>query len=140
MIYTVIQNIQSVRIDGNEPVEQPPVDIQFYTGTDLATAIVAIGQACLVSDPEWVKLRSVRMEVKPGPFTIEWTEDWSLPHSHAYEFGDEAYPNGDPETCESCHVRDADDNLVACLGCIDDASDEYRKQVEADLLAQAEKA
>jgi hypothetical protein len=54
----VIQNIQSVRIDGNEPV-----DVQFYSGPDRAEAIVAMAQAALHSDPEWVTLRSVRMEV-----------------------------------------------------------------------------
>lgn len=58
MQYTVTQTIQSVRIDGNEPV-----DVQFYSGTDRAEAITAIAQASAVSDPEWVVLRSVRMDV-----------------------------------------------------------------------------
>lgn len=58
MQYTVTQTIQSVRIDGNEPVE-----VQYYNGTNGMEAVSAMVQATIVNDPEWVVLRSVRMDV-----------------------------------------------------------------------------
>lgn len=69
-------------------------------------------------------------------YTFEWSDDWTV-RDHAKEYSSEAYPNGNPDTCESCICRDADGTAVASLGCIDDATREYRRVIEAELAQEA---
>lgn len=62
--------------------------------------------------------------------TFEWSEDWEV-GDHRKEYG-EAYTDGEPTTCEQCDaVRDGE--IVASIGCVDDADDDYRRFIEADL-------
>ena len=69
-----------------------------------------------------------------------WEDDWSLGHSHAEEFPD-AYDN-EPDTCEwvalYAHIPAGFENmaLVASLSCIDDATPEYRRVIEAELALE----
>ena len=70
---------------------------------------------------------------------IEWRDDWDLGCSH-FTFYGEAYAdreNGEPDTCEWCAVYAPNGDLLASLGCIDDATDAYRAEIESELLAEA---
>ena len=66
--------------------------------------------------------------------TFTWSDDWSI-GDHAEEYG-EAYeaPYGEPETCELV-VADVGP-LYASLGCIDGATPEYRRVIEAELASE----
>lgn len=66
---------------------------------------------------------------------FRWEDDWAVT-DHAHEFCEDAYPDGNPETCEVCTAY-LGDTMLAALGCIDDASDEYRRVIEAGLAAEA---
>ncbi len=68
--------------------------------------------------------------------TVEWEDDWSLGTTHADFYSDEAYPEGDPTTCETCIVYDPNGNVLASLGCIDDADDTYRREIVEELMAE----
>lgn len=73
---------------------------------------------------------------------VEWFPDWDICISgdHADFFGNrDAYPNGNPETCEYVVVRNEEGNVWASLGCIDDADEQYRKEIEKELLDEAQK-
>lgn len=71
-------------------------------------------------------------------FEYVWTPDWDLGGcNHAQFYGDEAYPLGEPETCERVVLVDMDGHILAALGCIDDADDFYRKTIQVDLLMEA---
>lgn len=48
----------------------------------------------------------------------------------------EAFHGGDPDTCEQCTMRDAEGGIVGSVGCIDDADDAYRAEIEADLARE----
>lgn len=66
---------------------------------------------------------------------FRWEDDWTVT-DHAHEFCADAYPAGNPETCEMCGAWLGDECLAA-MGCIDDATDEYRRVIEADLAMEA---
>ena len=57
-----------------------------------------------------------------------WEDDWGI--NHVAEF--DCYDT-DPETCEYVELRDPDGNVLNSLSCIDDATPEYRRVVEAEL-------
>jgi hypothetical protein len=64
-----------------------------------------------------------------------WAPDWEV-QDHAKEYG-EAYadmPNGNPSTCEVASMI-IGGTEVGALGCIDDADDNYRRVVQAELAA-----
>lgn len=65
---------------------------------------------------------------------FRWEDDWNI-GDHAAEFPD-AYDDGGPETCEMCTAY-LGDTMLTCLGCIDDASDEYRRVIEAEMAMEA---
>jgi hypothetical protein len=69
---------------------------------------------------------------------FDWEDDWSI-GSHKDYFGKgSAYEDSEPRTCESCALISEDGNSVlASLGCIDDASDSYRRVIEAELAVEA---
>jgi len=67
-------------------------------------------------------------------YWFEWRPDWQV-GSHVCEFGTESYPT-EPATCEQCLMLDAEGQVVQSLGCVDDASCEYRRVVEADLALE----
>ena|ERR1700678_354402 len=68
-------------------------------------------------------------------YTFEWRDDWTLGCSH-FEFYGESYGHGEPSTCESCIMLDENGEVVQSLGCIDDATREYRRVVEAELALE----
>lgn len=89
--------------------------------------------------PEQGRRRSARELARAELLAIdngwefEWRDDWSVDHVDEFEF----YENGGPESCESCTLYSAEGEVLASLGCIDDATDEYRRVVEAELAQEA---
>ena len=67
-------------------------------------------------------------------FRIEWHDDWDGDHSYLDQ---EEFAGVEITTCELLLVFGPDDNVYASLGCIDDATDEYRKELEVELLDEA---
>lgn len=97
--------------------------------------------------PELGKIRSAlslaraeRHATRKG-WTVTWADDWSLSRSHAAECGPgSAYddmPNGEPDTCEQATLWDRWGRVIGSLGCVDDASDDYRRVVAAELASDA---
>jgi hypothetical protein len=80
------------------------------------------------------QLAKAERDARALGFTFQWSDD--LPMNHFAEYG-EAYANGEPESCESCLCFNADNQLVASLGCIDGATREHRRVVEAGLAMEA---
>jgi hypothetical protein len=68
--------------------------------------------------------------------TYTWRDDWGLNTSHAEEYCADAYPDGEPETCEWLLMYDATGREVGALGCIDDADDNYRRVCEAEMALE----
>lgn len=66
---------------------------------------------------------------------IVWSDDWEV-GNHFEEYG-ETYSEGEPEVCEQCIVFSESGEVLASLGCIDDASDDYRRQIESELMDEA---
>jgi len=67
-----------------------------------------------------------------------WESDWHV-GSHLKEF--DCYDE-EPDSCEMCYAytRDPETDekiILAFLGCIDDATDAYRREIENELLAEA---
>lgn len=81
-----------------------------------------------------LRLAEAELWAKTNGIEIEWEDDWEVGDHHA-EFG-ETYENGGPETCEQATIT-YEGEIVASLGCIDDASDEYRRVIEAQLAVEA---
>lgn len=65
--------------------------------------------------------------------TFEWSDDWSIDHEAEFD----CYDNGGPETCESLVMLSASGEILASLYCVDDATDDYRRVVEAELAWEA---
>ena len=79
------------------------------------------------------KLAKAERDARALGYTFEWRDDWSV-GNHFKEYG-ECYANGEPSTCESCLMLD-DGEVVQSLGCIDDATRDYRRVVEAELALE----
>lgn len=68
----------------------------------------------------------------------EWEPDWSIGSHRDFYGADSAYADREPDTCESCILRDSNDNVLGSLGCIDDAAvGGYRRVIEAELALEA---
>jgi len=63
---------------------------------------------------------------------FQWEDDWSI-ISHVAEFDADDH---EPDTCESCSLV-VTGVWRASLGCIDDATDDYRRVIEAELASEA---
>ena len=63
-------------------------------------------------------------------YVFEWEDDWHI-GSHVDEYPD-AYDD-EPRRCEVASLRTADGDVLASLGCIDDADVDYRRQIEREL-------
>lgn len=77
---------------------------------------------------------------KREDWTFSWEDDWSLGMSHADYYGPgSVYENQDrePHSCESCILRDRHGDILASLGCVDDADQDYHRVVEAELALEA---
>lgn len=83
------------------------------------------------------ELAVAETRAKDAGFEYEWSDDWAV-GSHKEYFGKgSAYEDGEPSTCESCVLRNEDGDVLASLGCIDDADADYRRVVEAELADEA---
>lgn len=77
-----------------------------------------------------VRLAEAEAAQRESGSTYAWQDDWDV--NHTKEFGYE------PKTCESVTLWSSDgDRVLASLGCIDDATEEYRRVVEAELADEA---
>lgn len=66
-------------------------------------------------------------------FRITWEDDWSV--DHVAEF--DCYEDEGPSTCEGCTIYSENGDVLASLWCIDDADDEYRQEIERQLIEEA---
>jgi hypothetical protein len=64
---------------------------------------------------------------------VTWQDDWSVGSHRDYYGPDSAYSDGEPESCELAILYDDAGRILASLGCIDGATPEYRRVVEAEL-------
>lgn len=80
------------------------------------------------------KLAKAERDARALGYSFEWRDDWAV-GDHAKEYG-EAYANGGPETCESCLMLNSTGEVMQSLGCIDDATRDYRRVVEAELALE----
>lgn len=80
------------------------------------------------------RLAKAERDARALGYTFEWRDDWGV-GSHVKEFGAESYPK-EPQTCECCVMRNAGGTVVQALGCVDDATREYRRVVEAELALE----
>ena len=77
-------------------------------------------------------------------WVVYWEDDWSIGCTHRKFYGeayDEPYP-ADPETCERVTLveigdNDDDNGVLASIGCVDDATDDYRRVLAAELASEA---
>lgn len=68
-------------------------------------------------------------------YTVEWSDDWWIDREgHQREF--DCYDEGGPQTCEVAVLINAGGDDVASLGCIDDATPEYKRVIEAELALE----
>jgi hypothetical protein len=83
------------------------------------------------------KLAKAERDARAYGYTFEWSDDWSIGnHKEAYG-ADSVYAEREPDSCEQCICRDEKGNVIASLGCIDDANNEYRRVIEAELACEA---
>jgi hypothetical protein len=82
------------------------------------------GAAALVTAERWAQSHG---------WSFVWEGDWDVNHETEYD----CYEHGGPTTCECCVMYDEHGNVLASLGCIDDATDQYRRVVEAELALEA---
>lgn len=78
------------------------------------------------------RLAAAEAWAKAAGVSFGWEDDWDV-GSHVEEY--DAYDQ-EPSTCEICTVQMQGD-VVAALGCIDDADANYRRVVEAELAYEA---
>lgn len=65
-----------------------------------------------------------------------WAKDQGIRFAWADDYHDER-PDYTPQTCEYVVALDEDGNNLTGLGCIDDADDDYRRVIEAELALEA---
>lgn len=79
------------------------------------------------------KLAKAERDARALGYTFAWEDDWSI-GDHQKEF--DCYVDSGPDTCETCMMLDDAGNVVQSLGCIDDATREYRRVIEAELALE----
>lgn len=86
-----------------------------------------------------VSLALAERWAKANDAMFTWEDDFGVDHVKEFDAYDE-----EPETCEICTMYLPDHSpalesvrIVASLGCVDDATDEYRRVVEAELAQEA---
>lgn len=78
-------------------------------------------------------LAVAEQQAKEWGWSVEWSPDWTdSPHDHKYDSC-----TTEPETCEMAVLCDESGSVLASLGCIDDATDDYRRVVAAELALEA---
>lgn len=70
---------------------------------------------------------------KDNDLEYRWEDDWdTLWRVQEYDVYDEG-----PLTCEACLLSDPNGTVLASLGCINDATPEYRRVIQAELALEA---
>jgi hypothetical protein len=77
------------------------------------------------------KLANAETWAAQAGIRYRWRPDWEIDHETEFD----CYSDGGPGTCEYV-VASLNGNIVASLGCVDDATDEYRRVVEAELALE----
>jgi hypothetical protein len=95
----------------------------YPTGTDPEVAR-KLSASRLAQAEQWARISG---------YTFQWSEDWEV-GSHVQFFGD-AYDT-EPESCEQVSMVNAEGEVVASLGCVDDADRDYGRVVEAELALE----
>ncbi len=80
------------------------------------------------------QLAKAERDARALGYAFEWSDDRSI-GSHVWEFGEKS-SSEEPTTCERCVMRDSAGKVAQSLGCIDDASREYRRVIEAELALE----
>ncbi len=83
-----------------------------------------------------IRLADAEKMAQDAGYTFSWSDDWEIGNHKEFFGADSAYADSEPDTCENCDMFDPDGNLVQSLGCIDDASSQYRRVVEAELALE----
>ena len=85
-------------------------------------------------EAHWTKLADAERWAKDQGHEFVWRDDWEV-GSHRDEY--DAYDD-EPSTCEWVEIVNAEgDPIGPSLGCIDDATPEYRRVIEAELAWEA---
>ena len=90
-----------------------------------------------IETPEEGRLRCAEALAEAEAFAetngivVSWSADWDVNHTAEFDY--------EPETCEHAAAL-MHGEVVASLGCIDDATPEYRRVVEAQLADEARTA
>lgn len=79
------------------------------------------------------RLTRAERDARSAGITFGWEDDWGVDHQKEFD----GYDDGEPETCEVCTAYDEDGEIVGSLACVDDASSEYRRVVEAEIALEA---
>jgi hypothetical protein len=78
-------------------------------------------------------LATAEVWARDNGIEFEWEDDETINHMREFDCYDV-----EPQTCETCIARNADGDVVASLGCIDDADTDYRRVVQAELAYEAQ--
>jgi hypothetical protein len=78
---------------------------------------------------------AAEMTIQEQGWSVGWEDDWSI-GSHFKEYG-EAYSDSEPDTCEVALLHNDRDGILASVGCVDDATSDYRRVVAAELALEA---
>jgi hypothetical protein len=65
---------------------------------------------------------------------VRWEDDWDGDHSYTEQAELDGY---EVSTCEQATLYDQDGDHLESLGCVDDADNNYRRVIEAQLIDQA---
>lgn len=79
------------------------------------------------------ELRDAEQYAKDQGWDVRWEDDWDVDHRKEFD----CYEDGGPQTCEYAQLVTEDGEVLASLGCIDDATNEYRRVIGAELASQA---
>lgn len=110
--------------------------------TDAAAFFEKHGPSSYYSDhesPEQGAARGALQLAQAELYALDhgWTVDWQdddegIDHVKSFDGYDH-----EPETCEQATLYDDEGNVLASLGCVDDADDDYRRVVAAQLAQEA---
>lgn len=64
---------------------------------------------------------------------VQWEDDWEVDHQKEFDI----YEDGGPKTCERAAVFGPNGEVLSALCCIDDADDDYKEEIEKELIEDA---
>lgn len=83
------------------------------------------------------RLARAELHATAQGWSFVWSDDWEVGSHTEYYGPGSAYEDREPDTCENCDLFDADGDMIASLCCIDDADNNYRRVIEAELADEA---